>query len=120
MRDYTKYHLRVGDESYAALPKRWLIFHIVKAVLENGGSPVSVANAITPRRRFKIINGRVRAEQVIEEHRRKRWFCKSGELFYVDGKTCILSNQWGRSTTLETARKLSTILPKLNCRWTPA
>lgn len=119
MRDYTKYHLRVGDESYAALPKRWLIFHIVKAVLENGGSPERVASAITPLRKFKIINGRIRAEQVIEEHRLKRWFCKSGELFYVDGKTCILSNQWG-PTTLESARKLSTILPKLNCRWTPA
>ena len=119
MQDFTRYHLQVGDESYTALPKNRLIFHIVKAVLENGGSPERVANAITPRRKFKIISGRVRAEQVIEEHRRKRWFCKSGELFYVDGKTCILSNQWG-PTTLDSARKLSAILPKLNCRWTPA
>ena len=119
MPDYTRYHLQVGDESYTALPKRWLIFHIVKAVLENGGSPKEVAGAITPARKFMVINGRFRAEQVIEEHLRKRWFCKSGELFYVDGKTCILSNQWGR-TTFVSARKLSAILPELNCRWTPA
>ncbi len=119
MRDLTKYDLRVGDDSYLALPKRWLIFHIVKAVLENGGSPERVAGAITPARKFMVIKGRFRAEQVIDEHLRKRWFCKSGELFYVDGKTCILSNQWGH-TTLDSARKLSVINPELNCRWTPA
>ena len=119
MRDLTKYDLRVGDDSFLALPKRRLIFHIVKAVLENGGSPERVAGAITPARKFMVINGRFRAEQVIEEHLRKRWFCKSGELFYVDGKTCILSNQWGR-TTLDSARNLSVIIPELNCRWTPA
>ena len=118
-RDYTRYHLQVGDESYTALSKRRLIFHIVKAVLENGGSPARVASAITQPSLFIIVDGRVRAEQVISENQRSRYFCKRGELFYVDGKTCILSNQWG-TTTLDTARKLSAILPELNCRWTPA
>ena len=119
MRDLTKYDLRVGDDSYLALPKCWLIFHIVKAVLENGGSPARVANAITPRRKLKVINGRVRAEQVFEEHQLRRWFCKNDEIFYVDGKTCILSRKWG-PTTIDSAKKLSAILPDLKCRWNPA
>ena len=121
MQDFMKYNLHVGDEHYSALPKRWLIFHIVKAVLAHGGSIAKVASAI-PSRKFKVFNGRFRAEQVIAEHRLKRYFSKNEQMFYVEGKTFILSNQWGIArdyTTPEVAEKLAAIVPDLKCHWTP-
>ena len=30
--------------------------------------------------------------------RGKRFFCNDGEVFVVDGRTCVLNNQWGRRT----------------------
>ena len=121
-RDSTRFDLWVGNEYYRALAKRWLIFHIVKAVLDNGGSPEEVASTMPPRK-FKIFDGIVRAEQMIEEQRLRRYFSKDDEIFHVAGKTCILSNQWGTTrsyTTPGVAKKLAAIVPDLKCHWEPA
>lgn len=120
-RDDTKYDLWVGTEYYSKLGKNRLIFHIVKAVLENGASPNEVKAAIIPHRRFMVIDGRVGAEQLIAEHGLppKRWFCKRDQIFYVEGQTCMLSTQWGRTTTIESAQKLTAIVPDLKCHWAP-
>lgn len=119
-RDYTRYDLSVGDEKYSALPKRRMMYHIVRAVLKNGGTPNQVADVI-PARKFKIYERKIDAKELMKDlgQRSIRWFCDADEIFYVDGMTCILSNQWGRGT-IDFARTLSDKFPELNCRWEPA
>ena len=119
-RDYTRYDLSVGDVKYSALPKRRMMYHIVRAVLKNGGTPYQVAEVI-PKRKIKIYDRKVDAEQLMKElgQRSSRWFCRADEIFHVDGMTCILSNQWGKDTT-DFAGKLRDKFPNLNCSFQPA
>ncbi len=43
----------------------------------------------------------------------KRYFCKQGELFHIDGKTYAMTNQWG-VRTLEAVDLLSAKYPEKN------
>lgn len=119
-RDYTRYDLSVGDDKYSALPKRRMMYHIVSAVLKNGGTPYQVAEVIPPRK-FKIFDGIIDADEVKKDlgSRSSRWFCSTDEIFHLNDKTFILSNQWGKDT-IEFARTLIAKFPDLNCRWQPA
>ena len=119
MADYTKYNLCVGNESYSKLPKRRFIFHLVKAVLGNGGSPENV-ESVLPSGKFKSIGSRAEQEDLDPGW----WYCKKDEIFHVEGKTWILSKKWGdcsRYIVLDVARKLRGMLPPgLKCHWMPA
>lgn len=119
-RDYTRYDLSVGGEEYSALPKRRMMYHIVLAVLKNGGTLHQVADVI-PRRKLKIFDGIIDAEQVKNDlgSGSRRWFCSADEIVHVNDKTFILSNRWGKDT-IDFARTLSDKFPELNCRWQPA
>ena len=44
--------------------------------------------------------------------RTARFFCKNGEYYFSDGKTYVLSNQWGHGT-LETVDALSSAYSSL-------
>ena len=121
--DYTKHDLVVFSKSYPALAKRWMIFYCVKNLLENGISPGAILSALTHRKNrfFEIFPGELSADQVIEEIAKKwpnskrpmfkRFFWKDEELFHVNGKTYILSNQWG-SRTLEIIDAFATAFPE--------
>ena len=106
---------------YRAQSKRKMMFLLVSEVLANGGTPQQVMEVI-PRRKFKVFEGTLDAEQVKEQimkddgggavPRSKRFFCDEDEPFHVENKTYVLSNQWGNST-LDTAKSLAKMCPNL-------
>ena len=50
--------------------------------------------------------------------RAKRYFCDKDEIFHVDNKTYVLSNQWGRRTK-EAAEQLARAFPQLETAVAP-
>ncbi len=109
-RDFTRFDLTIGDEKNANLSKRWLIFHVIKAVLDYGASPQNIKDIISWRANqlFKQFEGELNEEQLIVEimkddpggsvPRHKRYFAREGEFFCYDGQTYALTNQWGIRT----------------------
>ncbi|MEW8339950.1 MAG: hypothetical protein AB2708_08875 [Candidatus Thiodiazotropha taylori] len=129
-RDFTKYDLQIADHEYAALSKRWLMFRLISGVLENGGTPEGIMEAIPWRknRLFEVIEGTLSGDEVYEiimqddpggtVPRAKRYFCDDDQVFHADGKTYVLSNQWGRGT-LEAVDSLKKGFPNLNIKISP-
>jgi hypothetical protein len=129
-RDFTKYDLQIADHEYAALSKRWLMFRLISGVLENGGTPEEIMEAIPWRknRLFEVIEGTLSGDEVYEilmkddpggtVPRTKRYFCGDDQVFHADGKTYVLSNQWGRGT-LEAVDSLMKGFPNLNIKISP-
>ena len=121
-RDTSKYDVRVGGKVFKDQNKRNMMYRIISETLKNGGDPQKVMEVI-PRLKLKVFDGKLTSEEVIEkimENNRggilpqsKRFFCENDdELVYVEGKTYVLSNQWGNDT-LETARTVEDAFPKL-------
>jgi len=111
-RDFTRYDVTVNGQTAVKQPKRGVMFHVIKPIVESGVMPEEVAEAIPWRKNnlFCVFNEELDEEQVVEllsaedaggaVPRHKRFFSKDGEIFHVDGKTYLLTNQWG-SQTLE-------------------
>ncbi|MCU7839223.1 MAG: hypothetical protein KZQ94_07575 [Candidatus Thiodiazotropha sp. (ex Troendleina suluensis)] len=130
-RDFTKYDVQIADHEYAALSKRWIMFRLVSGILQNGGTPEKIMDAIPWRknRLFEVIEGTLSSDEVYEIimqddpggtiPRAKRYFCGDGEIFHADGKTYVLSNQWGRAT-LDAVDSLMKVFPHLNIKIRPS
>ena len=126
-RDFTKYDVSVGGKNYPAQSKRWIIFHIIAEILRSGGQPDTVINAIHWRRNdlFQVFDGELNDSEVYEAimegdsggrvPRAERFFTKEGQAFYSNGKTYVLTNQWG-DKTLEAVESLRKAFPDLNIR----
>jgi hypothetical protein len=129
-RDFTKYDVSIAGQKYPAQSKRWMMFQMVSGVLRNGGTPQQVMEAIPWRknRLFEVFDGKLSSEQVYEQimkndvggtiPRAKRFFCNEGEVFHVDDKTYVLTNQWG-NRSLEAADSLDKMFPNLNINIQP-
>lgn len=129
-RDFTKYDLRVAGQEYPSQSKRWMMFHLISAVLRHDGTPRQVMDAIPWRRNrlFEVFDGTLNATQVQEQimrndaggaiPRAKRFFCNDGEVFHADNKTYVLSNQWG-ARTVEAVESLTRAFPNLRIDITP-
>ena len=126
-RDLTKYDLGIAGERFTDQSKRWLMFHLVSAVLENGGTPQQIMEAISWRknRLFEVFDGTINAEQVVEQimkddaggklPRAKRFFCNDGEVFHFQNETYVLTNQWG-TDVLKAVDSLDKMFPNLNIK----
>ena len=97
----------IGD----SLNKRKLILAVSKAIVRNGHSPAEINDlaADMPERitrMFEVIEGERSAKEVkghiartVSKDKATRYFCERDEdIFKHDGKTYVLSNQWGRET----------------------
>lgn len=125
-RDTSKYDLSINGETYMQLNKRNLVFRMVKTLIDSGASPEDVAKLVPWRenRMFVVKEGEINFEDfqdwLMESDsggrvpRKKRFFSKEGELFYCNGKTYALSNQWG-TQTLEAVENMIKAYPNLNC-----
>jgi len=123
-RDFTKYDVRLSGQEFKAQSKRWMMFHVVSVALQSGVTPEQVTDAIPWRRNrlFEVFEGTLSAEQAQERimqadeggtiPRAKRFFCGDGEIFHVDNKTYVLSNQWG-NRALEAVESLASAFPAL-------
>ncbi len=105
--DFTKYDLTIDGKVYSRLPKRRLIYEVVKACLASGASPeeltIDMPHAGT---RWLVIDGEVDADVFAEKASKiknsrgtykelRRYYVDAEDLFYHGGKTYALTNQWG-------------------------
>ncbi len=123
-RDRTKYDVHIDGENFPDESKRGMMFQIVSKILAKGGTPQQVMTAIPWKRGlFEILEGELTSEQAYQTimesdkggkiPKAKRYFSGNGEIFHIDGKTYVLSNQWG-SRTLEAVGLLADAFPVLN------
>jgi len=106
--DLSKYDLIVDGNTHAHLPKRRLVFEVVKAALAKGLPPEQIA-ALVPPRKWISVDGEVTAEEFQDKASKlqaklggkfdlRRYFCDEEELFHIGGRTYALSNQWSINT----------------------
>ena len=120
--------MTIGGKKQVNQNKRNLMFLIVSEVFNGGGSPQKIAEAL-PSRKLREFEGTLDAEQIREKlmkedtggavPRFKRFFCDDGQPFQVQGRTYVLSNQWGPDA-LDAARELARGFPSLNIEFTQA
>ena len=107
-KDFTKFDVFVNDQKiHQAQNKRWMMFHVISYILQHGGKPGKIAEAVPWKGKalFKVFEGKLNTEQVREAimkndpggkiPRAERYFTNKDELFYSDEKTYALTNQWG-------------------------
>ena len=115
-----RYNVRVGDEQLREGQNyRWAMFHLVSGVLNNGGTPERIEE-ITRKRLFETFDGELDTRQILERNfPHKLYFMKEGEIFYSNGKTYVLTNNWGRNTTEDAARDIKKAFPALSIEFDP-
>jgi len=126
-RDLTKFNLTANGETFTSLNKRRLVHHLVSSIIHSGNSPTEIQAIVdnVPERTakmFEVFDGElneadlqalIMADDPGGRHpRTARFFCKNGEYYFSDGKTYVLSNQWGHGT-LETVDALSSAYSSL-------
>lgn len=128
--DLTHYQLTIGNEIISDLPKRWLVYHIFKTVVDSGIHPSKLQDIIPWRRNslFVVFDGELDEETVYEKimetdsggkiAKPRRFYSKEGQLFYVDGKTYVFTNQWGKRG-LEAAYNIRDTFPELRIKIQP-
>ena len=119
--DSSKYDLTVDGNTLARLPKRRLVFEVVKAALAKG-LPLEQIAALEAANRWISVDGELTAEQFQDKvsmlrarqggkYDLRRYFSDDGELFHIDGKTYAFSNNWTLDTTIAFVDKLIDQLP---------
>jgi hypothetical protein len=116
--DSSKYDLTVDENAILRLPKRRLVFEVVKAALAKGFSPEQIA-ALVPPNKWISVDGELNSEKFLDNASKLqakfggklRYFCDDGELFHIDGKTYALSNQWSLNTTIPVVDQVIAKLP---------
>ena len=102
--DWTRYDLKIGEQSYPKLYKRALFLAVVRTLVAQGKSVQSLQE-ILPARKFigvpgKLVGNDFRA--AVAEMKMpsgaaydpRRYYLDDSDLFFSDGKTWALSNQW--------------------------
>jgi hypothetical protein len=130
-RDLTKYDVSINGEQFRSLNKRSMMFQIISAIMRSGGSPIQIAQALPWRgnRTFKIFDGELDHDQLHEKFmeddpggrvpRAKRFYSGVGEFFHFEGKTYVLSNQWGNNS-FKSALTLAEMFPQLKIETNPS
>jgi len=112
-RDATRYDVTIGDAFYPNLPKRRLMLALVHEAIKQGRTPDEIREAITWRKRDLFISKPGRADepafQALFPGKKLRYFFGPEEMFFLNGKTYVLSRAWG-DRTLEAAEKVKNLL----------
>jgi len=106
--DFTRRDVVIDGQSYAAVTKRLLAYLVVKAAINRGAS-IEAVRATMPGGKWIVREGELDAEAVIASmtaekkelgviFKRKKYFLEDGQIFHIDGRTYVLSNQWGKGT----------------------
>ena len=121
-KDYSKFVIRLGDKKSTSLHKRWAIHYLVKTLIESGVDPEEIFKTITWKKMFLVFNGNFSGddlcEQIIEQQSQdgnqenpERWFYRDDHPFKVNGKTYVLTNQWGKDVALRAIDDLNGAFP---------
>jgi hypothetical protein len=104
--DWTRYDVTTEGGEQGRLYKREVMLEAVRQLLRRGVSPKEIAG-IAGRHIFEIIDGRADSATVQAELTRRRpndagaarrYFIREDQLFHVEDKTYVLTNQWSKST----------------------
>lgn len=105
--DFTKYDLEIDGEVHRKLPKRRLMYEVVKACLAEGASPDEITVDLpSSGTRWLVIDAEVNADVFAEQasmiknsrgtyKELRRYYVDAEDLIYHGGKTYALTNQWG-------------------------
>lgn len=102
--DWTRYDLRIGAELHQKLYKRQLFLLVVRALVTNGAT-VTQIQEVLPGRKFLGVPGKLSGDEfrkLASEMKTpngaaydfRRFYVDDDDLFYSEGKTWALSNQW--------------------------
>jgi hypothetical protein len=108
-RDFTRFDLNVDGAEFHNLPKRRMIYQVVKAMIERGKTPEELQPLMPGSERWLVVDGECSEEefhQRAQEVRTRRgaayevhrYFNAEDELFRIGGKTYALTKMWGRGT----------------------
>jgi len=123
-KDYSRFDVTIAGEVYPRHNKRELMLRLVSAAFDCGAEPEQIFAMLPVRSKLKEFEGELDAEQVKERLKKeggapriKRFF--SDDPFHANGRTYVLSNQWG-SDTRDTADKLTRAFPHLQMEFKEA
>jgi hypothetical protein len=102
--DWTRYDLEIGGKLYPKLYKRNLFLTVVRSLTDQGKSVLELQQ-ILPARKFVGVAGKVTGDEfrsVVSgmttqsgaAYDPRRYYFDDSDLFFSDGKTWALSNQW--------------------------
>lgn len=108
-RDLTRFDLTIDGVTFRNLPKRWLVYQTVKALIDRGKTPEELHPLLPGSERWLIVEGdcteeefHQKAEQVRNQrgalYEARRYFNADDELFRLNGKTYALTKMWGTGT----------------------
>jgi hypothetical protein len=103
-RDFTRYRVETrSGEVFDNLPKRRLIYHVVREAIAHGLTPDDIRGEVPWRssNMFLAADGMLTSQQLMAAFPNKsptRFFCSDEDLIHIEGKTFALSNQWGERT----------------------
>jgi hypothetical protein len=129
-RDFTRFDVSVNGVVVPNQPKRGMMFNVIKPIIESGVHPETLAELIHWRKNAlfykfdEILDEEAVVERLSEEdaggkvRKHRRFFNRDDELFHVDGKTYLLTNQWG-ARALEAVELLKINYPGLSINVTP-
>ncbi len=127
-RDLTKYDLNINGKEFLKLPKRRLIYQIVKAAIENDiTSPEELQKIILRNNIWMVVEGECKGEEFhkkAEIHRKQenklyephRCFSNDEELIFYNGKTYAFTKMWGLNTP-QMVDKILDKYPQLNAQY---
>jgi hypothetical protein len=102
--DWTRYDLKIGETRYTKLYKRQLFLKVARALVDQGTSVLQLQEQL-PARKFVCVSGKVAGNEfraAVSEMKTqsgatydpRRYYFDDPDLFFSDGKTWALSNQW--------------------------
>ena len=106
----TRHKLTINGVEIFNLHRRDVIFNIIKTIIDSGVSPETIKDIISWRTNnlFYRFDEKLNEKQVLDRlsderkknttHKNRRYFSKENEIFHVDGKTYLLSSNWGGKT----------------------
>ncbi len=108
-RDLTRFDLTIDGTLYQNLPKRRMIYHVVKAMIEKGKTPEELQPLLPGSERWLVVGGdctedefHLKATEVRNQrgaqYEPRRYFNADDELFRINGKTYALTKMWGTET----------------------
>ena len=107
-RDTLRRDVVINGESFSRLPKRRIIFEVVKAAIGKGADIEAIRQGM-PRTKWLVIDGELDSSDFIDaaseraaergnKFSPRRIFLADAELFHCDGKTYALTKMWGKAT----------------------
>jgi len=129
-RDYTRFDLTIGERNFHRLPKRWLAYETVRAVLSAGVRPERILEETAEGRRRggrmlvslgQSVSSQDEAVQIFAGLARdpSRFFTRDELLLHFGGQTWVFTKGWG-TETLQFVHEVAALAPDLEVEVLPA